>query len=842
MRAANTRPTLALMVALAGILGGFGTYGCFSGRSLTDPGNSNPGTGFRPPTSQVAAVVLSPSSIAGKPGDSTQITATLKDSSGAVVTDSAVAWSSTDSSVATVSANGRVKLWHKGRSWISIRVGGLTDSVPTTVAPQVLATIQLSPASISGATGSTTQITAVLTDSTGAVMTTPPTLSWTSSNSSVASVSSSGLVTLSKAGTATITASASGVSATVGVTATKAPPGPVASITLSPTAITGVPGNTTQISAALSDANGNAVTGVVLAWSSSNTGVATVSSNGLVTLVKQGTATISASTGSVAATIGATVSAAPVASLALSPASVTGVPGNTTQASAVAKDASGNTVSGQTVSWSSGDATVANVSSSGLITLKKQGSTTVTASDGSITASVTVTVNAPPVAAIALSPTTVTGVPGNTSTLSAVPEDASGNTVSGVTLAWSSSNTAVATVSAGTVTLVKQGTATITVSGSGVSATASVTVNAPAPPTVASVVVTPSSISLSVGKTSQLSATAMDASGNAMSGAAISWSSSNTGKATVSGTGVVQAIVAGTVIMTATSGGHAATATVQVMASQPTSSGPGSGWNMPSGMTVVCQTGSVTASSPGFSMPAGGSINFGGPVPCAWTRNGGNGSIGLASSATNPDGSTNNDVQPSGYRVMFPAGQVNDAAWDMYFNHAAGTGTYYIGWKQRWQPLGSYQALLSAMNSGDSKAWAPKGPSGGDLTIMSFMGFGSTPVIGLNFQGVDGHNIPDVNQTGGGGTMPVTSAMTLPGVAAGNGGWDQEEVLIVGNGTTSTSTVSFFVNGVAVGTATGVTNANAWNATEQYLSRSIYSGTQGQTTYTDLDQVTIAVK
>jgi hypothetical protein len=84
--------------------------------------------------------------------------------------------------------------------------------------------------------------------------------------------------------------------------------------------------------------------------------------------------------------------------------------------------------------------------------------------------------------------------------------------------------------------------------------------------------------------------------------------------------------------------------------------------------------------------------------------------------------------------------------------------------------------------------------------------------------------------------------MTLPGVAAGNGGWDQEEVLIVGNGTTSTSTVSFFVNGVAVGTATGVTNANAWNATEQYLSRSIYSGTQGQTTYTDLDQVTIAVK
>jgi hypothetical protein len=99
-----------------------------------------------------------------------------------------------------------------------------------------------------------------------------------------------------------------------------------------------------------------------------------------------------------------------------------------------------------------------------------------------------------------------------------------------------------------------------------------------------------------------------------------------------------------------------------------------------------------------------------------------------------------------------------------------------------------------------------------------------------------------VNQTSGSGTMPVTGAMTLPGLAAGNGGWDQEEVLIASDGNMSTSTVSFFVNGVPAGTATGVTNATAWDATEQYLSRSVYSGTQAQTTYTDIDQVTIAVK
>ena len=269
--------------------------------------------------------------------------------------------------------------------------------------------------------------------------------------------------------------------------------------------------------------------------------------------------------------------------------------------------------------------------------------------------------------------------------------------------------------------------------------------------------------------------------------------------------------------------------------------------NTSQSLTITVGAGALTTpvvESPtgGWNLPAGGAINFGGPVPCSWTRNGGNGRIGLASAATNPDGTRNTDVRASGYRVMFPAGQVNDPAWDMYFDHTGGTGTYYIGWKQRWQPRGSYGALLGAMNSGDSKAWAPKGPSGGDLTIMSWMGSSSTPVIGLDFQGVDDHAIPDVNQTGGSGTMPVTSAMRLPGLAAGNGAWDQEEILIVSDGTTSTSKVSFFVNGAPVGTATGITNASAWTATEQYLSRSVYSGTQAQTTYTDLDQVTIAVK
>jgi hypothetical protein len=248
-----------------------------------------------------------------------------------------------------------------------------------------------------------------------------------------------------------------------------------------------------------------------------------------------------------------------------------------------------------------------------------------------------------------------------------------------------------------------------------------------------------------------------------------------------------------------------------------TSGSGGSNPNLPAGYTIVCQTGNVTSIS---------------PMPCGFSQNGGTGSIALA-----PNG---------GWRITLPAGAVNDAAIDMSFSHkVSGTGSYYIDWKQRWQDFGSYAALKTAMNSEDSKAWAPKGPNG-DLTIMSWMdspNFGpDVPVIGLNFQGADGHNIPDVNGSGGSGTTPVTSAWTLPSVLANNGGWDEETILIQSTGNLATSTVTFWVNGTLAGMATGVTNATAWTSTHQYLSRSVYSGVQKTTVWTDINDVTIAVK
>ena len=113
-----------------------------------------------------------------------------------------------------------------------------------------------------------------------------------------------------------------------------------------------------------------------------------------------------------------------------------------------------------------------------------------------LSASSRVRVRPRPVASMTVTPGSASGVVGQTFQLAAVPRDASGKVLSGRSVTWASSNTAVATVTGGgAVTAVTVGSATITATSEGKSGTASITVTQTAAP-VASVVVTPGSSSL----------------------------------------------------------------------------------------------------------------------------------------------------------------------------------------------------------------------------------------------------------------------------------------------------------------------------------------------------------
>jgi plastocyanin len=136
--------------------------------------------------------------------------------------------------------------------------------------------------------------------------------------------------------------------------------------------------------------------------------------------------------------------------------------------------------------------------------------------------------------------------------LTATARDSRNAVVSGASIAWTSSDPSVVAIGAaagGTTTAmaVANGAATITARSGAVSATKLIVVSQ----RLAAVTVTPTTVSLALGATQQLSAVGADARGNALTGITASWSSSDAGKATASAAGLVQATGIGTATITA---------------------------------------------------------------------------------------------------------------------------------------------------------------------------------------------------------------------------------------------------------------------------------------------------
>ena len=224
-------------------------------------------------------------------------------------------------------------------------------------------------------------------------------------------------------------------------------------------------------------------------------------------------------------------------------------------------------------SWFTSSASIASVSDSGVISAVAPGTALVSAVSEGVSGQASMAVTPPPPTPIAtvivtLSPSAV--VAGQTAHATATLEDSSGNPIANRVVTWESSNTAVATVDpVGTVQAIASGNAMIKASSEGKSNFSTLSVSAPAPIPVALVSVTPSSAGLQVGATMQLSAATRDANSNVLTGRVIGWSSGNGAIATVSPSGLVTAIGAGSVSITAASEGQTGSATITVSAPAP---------------------------------------------------------------------------------------------------------------------------------------------------------------------------------------------------------------------------------------------------------------------------------
>ena len=254
--------------------------------------------------------------------------------------------------------------------------------------------------------------------------------------------------------------------------------------------------------------------------------------------------------------------------IAVTPALVTlDAVGQTAELSAQVFDQYNAPMAGAIVSWISGNAAVATVSTSGQVKAVGNGSTLIAAQSGSASATVNVTVMQS-VQSIAIDPQTVTLTAiGETVQLTATVLDRNEQPVDGVAVSWISSDTGVATVDdEGLVTAVGNGSTEITARSGGASASVNVTVMQAA----ASIVIEPQMATLmAAGETVQLTATVLDRNEQPVAGVAIAWTSSDTGVATVDDEGLVSAVGSGDARITASHGDLTDAAQIKVDIANP---------------------------------------------------------------------------------------------------------------------------------------------------------------------------------------------------------------------------------------------------------------------------------
>ena len=291
------------------------------------------------------------------------------------------------------------------------------------------------------------------------------TVTWTSSNPSVATVDQDGRVTALHEGTAAITAKAGDKTATCTITVKI----PVQSVTLDKTTLELDEGETVTLHATVLPENAADKT---VTWTSSNPSVVTVDQSGKVTALYGGTAIISAKAGDRTATCTVTVRT-PVESVILDRNSLELKEGETTMLHAYVLPWN---ATDKTVTWTSSDPSVATVDQDGKVTALTEGTATVTAQAADKTASCAVTVkkSVVPVESVTLNTNILELKEGDTATLHATvsPWNATDQTVT-----WTSSNPSVASVDQnGKVTALQEGTAVITAKAGDKTATCSVTV------------------------------------------------------------------------------------------------------------------------------------------------------------------------------------------------------------------------------------------------------------------------------------------------------------------------------------------------------------------------------
>jgi len=494
-----------------------------------------------------------------------------------------VVWSSDTPDVAgfvTTSSPSRVTGHVPGSAILTATVGNISATFRLTISSATVTALTITPAKPSLAKGSTSQLAASGAFSDGTFQDLTFDASWLSSAPDVATVGddaiSKGLVRAIAAGTSTISATFdTAVDSTLLTVTTPA----LQSISVSPANPTILSISTVPFTASGSYSDGSkADLTKQVAWSSSNTAIATIDSSGAVKTLVPGTTSIIATLAGISSNISSIkVTGGSLTGITLSPTSLKLVKGTTGRLTALGTFGSGisRDITGA-VDWSVEVPSVAEVTTPGgnqawLNPVALTAGTIVTAKSGLVTATATLSVIAPQLLSIAVAPTSLeltTGT-GDNLTVTATYSD---GTIQVVTASsdWSSSASSIASANnadladKGRVTGVAAGLATISATFGGFTKTAAVTVSTR---TLSDLIITPGTSASTVGNQVSFTATASYTDGSTKDVTAdTDWSIDNTNVAILADPknqpGEVVMVDGGTAILTASFGNRTRTVTL----------------------------------------------------------------------------------------------------------------------------------------------------------------------------------------------------------------------------------------------------------------------------------------
>lgn len=474
----------------------------------------------------------------------------------------AVTWESSDKSVATVDANGKVTALKDGSATITAKVGKLTATCALTVQEKKLTGISLDKTALELSKGQSSEALKVIY--TPADTTDDKTVTWSSADEKIATVKN-GVVTAKATGTTKITATVGTHKAECTVTVNAKLTG----IKVTPDKVTVEKGqkanlNVTYLPADTTDEK--AVT-----WKSENESVATVDENGVVTAVAGGKTKVIATAKANNKITAVCEVKVPIhtESIALNKTEITDLLKGKTEKLEVSFIPS-NTEDSREVKWTSSAADIAAVDANGTVKALKEGTATITATtaDGKHTASCTVTVKEIHLTDVKLdemkNPSELFKGEKHQIKIGLNPIDTTDNVI----YTFASSDEKVVSVDKnGMVTALKNGKATITITvkttNTDFEKTLTYDITVEEIP-LESIEIKGDVTSLEEGKTTKLNVVFNPT--NTTDDKTVVWSSSDTKVATVDANGVVKAVKAGNVKITAKVGDKTAEYALKVTA------------------------------------------------------------------------------------------------------------------------------------------------------------------------------------------------------------------------------------------------------------------------------------